>query len=288
MSDLAYSSDAINVLNRFFRVDVIVYVEGEDDVVFWDEVFRKCGSISAELIPLGDCCQVDIYAEKILNGELNAIAARDKDYLHFLGREIVHPRVIYTVGHSIENSLLSHSSITDIAKICCRDSRVSPSECKGWIGKFVESFRSLCSLELAKEIDCVGEVVLGDNCTRFMITDNSDIPCVQKISAHVTKVSEKLSVEAIERSSTLMPSDREGTWRSLRGHFVMSGVQKFIANRMKERGRKASISYDQLFANAILHFRSSFVSGHPEFAYYDAAVRGAERTFRTVVPVGVE
>lgn len=279
MPDLMYSSEAINVLNRFFRVDVIVYVEGDDDVVFWGEIFEKCGGMSVELMPVGDCNQVEKYIDRITSGELMALAARDRDYLHFLGKECRNPRVLYTFGHSIENSLFTLNSILDIARICCRDAKLDSAECSAWIASFVDAFRLLCSLELAKEMDGVGEIVLGDNCSRFMISDSSELPCNQRIASHAKNISGKVSARSAKIAAKIAPNDQDGTWRSLRGHFVMSGVQKFIASRMKERGRKASISFDQLFANAILHFRSSFVSGHPEFTYYDDAVRSAAQTF---------
>ncbi|EGA69570.1 hypothetical protein VISI1226_13648 [Vibrio sinaloensis DSM 21326] len=39
--DFFYSAEAENIINEFHSVDVMVYVEGVDDIPFWDFIFEK-------------------------------------------------------------------------------------------------------------------------------------------------------------------------------------------------------------------------------------------------------
>lgn len=41
MPSLDYSLEALNLLNAFHQVDKVVYVEGQDDVPFWEFLFKK-------------------------------------------------------------------------------------------------------------------------------------------------------------------------------------------------------------------------------------------------------
>ena len=40
MDDLVYSADALNVIDDFYGVSTIVYVEGNDDEIFWKKIFN--------------------------------------------------------------------------------------------------------------------------------------------------------------------------------------------------------------------------------------------------------
>ena len=281
MSDLSYSSEAINVLNKFYRVDAVIYVEAEDDEIFWNEIFSKSSNLTVEYIIAGDCNQVDKAIDKIISGELNAIAARDKDYLELIGATRSHPRVIYTYGHSIENSILSTNCIAELTKLACKDTKYDHADCHDWLKTFSTAFRGLLVMEVANEIGKFGKTIMGENCSRFMVSSSSEKPCSKKIRDHEDRIKEGIDKSIIQKSLSLTPSETNKTWAALRGHFVMSGVQKFIVSRMKKRGRKSSMSLDQIFSNAIFHFRTTFNSDHTEFDYYDQKVRLAESTFPT-------
>lgn len=106
MSDLFYSDDALNVRNVFLRVKTIVYVEGDDDVPFWEEVFSRIPEASFEIETAGGSNQLDLYIDKIVSGHLQAVAARDSDFLRHLGNTKDDPRILYTFGYSIEKFAL--------------------------------------------------------------------------------------------------------------------------------------------------------------------------------------
>jgi len=120
MSKIDYSIDALNVRNCFFSTDTIVYVEGDDDILFWDKVFRASTSASIYIEAVGGSKELDKYIELINSGELESIAARDSDYLDFEGKKNGDSKIIYTVGHSIENSIYCADFICRLAMLFCK------------------------------------------------------------------------------------------------------------------------------------------------------------------------
>ena len=38
---LAHSDSAISIIHKFYDKKFMLYVEGDDDISFWDEQFRK-------------------------------------------------------------------------------------------------------------------------------------------------------------------------------------------------------------------------------------------------------
>ena len=38
-----YETSALNVLDRFHESDFVIYVEGDEDSIFWSSLFKKAG-----------------------------------------------------------------------------------------------------------------------------------------------------------------------------------------------------------------------------------------------------
>lgn len=65
---LSYSPSALNVLKKFHKTDVVVYVEGESDVFFWEHIFPQMNlGVSVKFKPAGDSAQAEAYARKIVS-----------------------------------------------------------------------------------------------------------------------------------------------------------------------------------------------------------------------------
>ncbi|EFH8005158.1 DUF4435 domain-containing protein, partial [Escherichia coli] len=77
--NFSWSNEAENVISLFYDADIMVYVEGEDDIAFWEIIFKKNGRFNVEVQDVGGCEALQPYIEKITSGEINAIVARDSD-----------------------------------------------------------------------------------------------------------------------------------------------------------------------------------------------------------------
>ena len=51
----SYSTSALNVLRYFHDCDVITFVEGDDDILFWDVISDKAGLIRFKIEKLFPC-----------------------------------------------------------------------------------------------------------------------------------------------------------------------------------------------------------------------------------------
>ncbi len=279
MSEIAYSPRALGVLTKFLRTDLAVHVEGEDDVLFWSHIFKTSTDKKIGFIPAGSCTELDRRIKLIEEGALNAIAARDSDYQMLSGIKSNSPRVIYTYGYSIENTLFCVHSIAAMTKVACKSSADYSSVSNGWKLLFEASFSTLLHLDLANEIEKTGLTVLGDNCSRFMESESSDMPCSNKIKKKEAEVLKHIPNSALEQVRKIVNIDGVDSWRWLRGHFIQSGVQKFISASAKKSGRRASVANDHIFGQAILCLDAIFSVDPHQLKHYKTSISNALVTF---------
>ena len=105
---LTHSDDAISVTHKFYNKQYMVYVEGDDDVSFWDSVFSKVASGKYEIESLnGISGEMQTYIKKVTDGAIfNVIIACDKDYTSYLESDPYDNQyIVTTYGHSIENTM---------------------------------------------------------------------------------------------------------------------------------------------------------------------------------------
>ena len=80
MRDLEYSPDALNAKSAFYRAKTMIYVEGDDDLMFWEEVFSQVPDFAFEIESVGGSPELDKHIKNIEAGSLDAIAARDERF----------------------------------------------------------------------------------------------------------------------------------------------------------------------------------------------------------------
>ncbi|MDM9086694.1 DUF4435 domain-containing protein [Klebsiella pneumoniae] len=62
--NFSWSNEAENVISLFYDADIMVYVEGEDDIAFWEIIFKKNGRFNVEVQDVGGCEALQPYIEK--------------------------------------------------------------------------------------------------------------------------------------------------------------------------------------------------------------------------------
>lgn len=268
MADLQYSDEALNVKSAFYRVKCMVYVEGDDDVLFWDEVFSNVPGADVEVESAGGSDQIDQYINKITSGELQAIAARDADLLPHTGGVVNDPRIVYTFGYAIENSLYTAESIASLTKLWCKTNRVPVQDCARWLADVATTLRSLIHLDLANRMSNVGAPTVTDNCTRLMTSQTSCIPCKKKVAAQVAQATAKIPEPEKTLAAATLGDEPDDLLRWLRGHFLASAALKYVLSRAKSLGRKIDLSADSLYAAAMANFGRVLAHAHPHQAHY--------------------
>jgi Protein of unknown function (DUF4435) len=275
VTEFEYSTDALNAKSAFFRVQTIVYVEGDDDVLFWHEVFSKDASFSFKVEALGGSKELDKYISLIEQNYLRAIAARDSDYLGFKSVKSSCKKVLYTYGYSIENSLYTPNSIHGLVKLWSKNLSFSESKCSEWLKSLATHLRSLLILDIANYTSGAGLNILRDNCTEFMTGKYSHEPCPVKIANVIQKNRALLSKDQISRLKTSVGDQPEAFVSHLRGHFLASAVAKYLSNQVNGLGKKVSLAHDALYVTAMSYFSANFDSTHP---HYQSSVKIAKES----------
>lgn len=268
MSDFEYSTDALNAKSIFYRARIIIYVEGDDDVLFWSAIFSTVPNFEFHIEPLGGSNELDTYIEKIQSGELHAIAARDSDYLTHTKGKANHDRILYTYGYSIENTLYTAESIHALAKLWCKDISLERSVCNEWLESFGDGIRSLLTLDIANAKTGLGLHVLRDNCSQFMQSKTSQHLCHERIALKIGEIRKLLPAEVLANVNELIDGTAPDIVVAIRGHFLASAVSRFITKRAQVLGRKVAVSNDALYVTAIAQFEKSINAANAHHVHY--------------------
>ena len=113
---------------HFFKgTDFVLIVEGGKerdgsieteglDVLFWQEVFEFLRpDISISIKSVGSKIAALAEAQEIMDGVVHErIVAVDTDYDELMSKKLVHPRILYTYGYSVESDLWQEESLETI------------------------------------------------------------------------------------------------------------------------------------------------------------------------------
>lgn len=271
MADLEHSIEARNILNVFYGVERVVYVEGEDDISFWEFLFDKIAGINVKAEEVGGKGKLKSRIDEIKDGEGSFLVATDSDF-DWLNNGDLHPQIYSTFGYSIENSMISEESLQ---RFICRVAKVSKHQvskerCREWLSSVEDEVQSLVITDAANRHQDAGLTVVPDNCDRFLVSKKSSQLSTQKITTHVEKLNINIPLEFQEEYLARMNS-RGLRWIDvLRGHFLISATFRFIKKYVAELRSAVSISREMLFGGLMLAFEASFDRNHSHYNYYQA------------------
>jgi hypothetical protein len=260
MASLTYSSEALDTLPRFHRKKYVIYVEGQDDILFWGILLRKFGFTSFQLKEAGGSNEIEKYIGSIVNNDAGIIVARDCDYTDLLNNQYDHPRIIYTYGYSIENSLYCAENISGLIATYARTLRVYKREADTWLTEFAENNLELLELDLANEIYSRGIQIMGNNCSRFLHSNSSCLIAETKIKSFIkTKKKSFTKNEILDAKERIRKSPKK-VFYIMRGHFLTFAIINFIKSKvLSERGKNVSFSSEHLFAGVIDNFETKCI-----------------------------
>lgn len=272
--DFSHSEEADDVMHLFYGADIMVYVEGQDDIPFWEFMFTKFVDFSVEVQDVGDCKALEPYMNRIKNDKIKAIVACDLDLTIFTGQKYVHNNIIRTPKYSIENTMINEDSLVKAIKTAgkLQQKLIDRDEITNWKSDFLSKTEELVLLETFSAINNSGISVVGDNASRFMESRNSCILCDKKISSRIKESKGKLIGYDKETMKKLFNSNKANVSDFIKGHFLFSAVNSFCNYYIKSKGSKKSISNDYLFSSLILTLDSTFNENHEDFKYYKSVL----------------
>lgn len=273
MFELDYSDDAKNVLNKFYNVDFIIYVEGQNDIPFWEYLFKKFTSITFEIKDLGGVLEIKKHIDKIVNGEVNGIVACDADF-SYTGEFPSHSNIIRSYGYSIENSLICVESIKKSVKSLGKSSEqlINSIEIQDWFNEIKLVTHSLVIHDIANDWLGCGKKVTGENCSRFLVSQNSRQLNSNKIDNHLKELNLPVDQDLEKNILESLSNNGRMVFDFLRGHFLFSAVLKLLVSIFSQAGKKISLSKDAFFGMLMLSFETVFDSNHLHYHYYSKSL----------------
>lgn len=266
---LDYSDEATNTLDAFMECDFILFVEGDDDVLFWSTIITQCSNLNVDIRPVGGVNELKPYVEKIKDGKLSCVVAKDADYDSYNG-ELRHARVMYTFGYSIENTLYSSPLIANILRVWSKSQVDTSEKIESWLAELADSCAPLFYLDFLNAQRKLEIDTGAGHCQRFMMNKKSEQFDREKVLNHVEQLAERhaLSLSTDELSCI----KHVPILLLMRGHFLQSAILRYINSQLKSLGKKASVSGDALYAHAIQYFQTCFDWSSEEGEHYSKQI----------------
>lgn len=259
-NSLTHSSEAISVTAQFYNKEVVVYVEGPDDVPFWDAMFSRVVSRDFyEISPVNGKEQLIPYVEGIEDGTIqNAFVATDLDYNLFTekGRS-TSAYVIYTYGHSIENTMFCPKSVSIFLRRVLKKTDQYSNEVNQWYDSILKTTRPLLALDILNSIDVECKFHRSNGKNTFLgrgyyfyqnQLKKKEIDSVKigvEVGSHPDFDPSMLA--KIEKDITNICSSREPRYL-VQGHFIADAVMNYIRVSLDENKMKAAYSNDAFYA----------------------------------------
>ncbi|WP_421291818.1 DUF4435 domain-containing protein [Aeromonas veronii] len=271
MPNFSYSTDAESVKNLFYNADAIVYVEGQDDIPFWELMFKKFSQLNVEIQDVGSCSALKPYMEKICNENLKAIVACDKDLTFLDDENLVHHNIIRTYGYSIENTLLNSDNLLKTIKVLGRipSGRLAGDDISSWLEHFYTHTATIIKMDVFNAKHKLGISIVGDNATRFMESRNSYQICPKKIARYIESITPQIPGYSENIVDGILDEAGVNTHMATKGHFLFSAAAHYLCLFIKKQGLKVSLSYDAIYSALVLSLESTFSEGHVEFHHYN-------------------
>lgn len=251
MSNLEYSVEAAEAKGLFYNKNFTVYVEGEDDVMFWNKLFGVA-EVDAHIEEVGGNEEIRKKVGEILDNNASFIVACDSDHSDFIDPKIEHSQIIKTYGYSIENSMFTTKNLEDAIQKLGKSPKAVRNEIETWAEEFSNGLHDLIVYDVANHIYDKGIQVFGNNCQRFLKSGTSKEICSDSISAFIDSIKEGFTNEEIDNVKNLIGSTKKDLWFHLKGHFVTHGVINLIQYFVKNwTGSKCNLPFDSLYALTI-------------------------------------
>lgn len=248
MVNFSYSTDALNVISDFHETDYVVYVEGQDDIVFWQDVFRNASIQKAEIKEVGGDYEIKKKIDQIINEDAQIIVACDLDHRPFLKKGNTHPRVVNTFGYSIENTLYCPCNINTLTQKYSRSNTNYKNEIEQWLTTFTRDSIDLLVFDIANVRYKKGISVFGDCCSRYLTSKKSITIDISKVKEYIDKNKNKFKSNEVRFVRNAIKRDRRPQYLMFKGHFLTNGVLNYIKKKCKKiRDVNLSISLENLF-----------------------------------------
>lgn len=259
---LTHSAPAISITHEFYNTQVMVYVEGDDDIPFWDELFKKIvpdGFYTIEQV--GGKSNLRNCINAIKRGDItNVIVACDSDYNRILYDNTStlynNPLIIMTQGHSIENTMFCPRTVAKYIKNVLKTTTDYYPLTKTWYEQFCSLSLKLLPYDILNQEefenndDSNKKKVYNERFHRLQDDSNPTMLSENKIEVLISKIkSNYKESDIIDIENRIAVDSREPRY-IIQGHFLEIAVMNYIRETIK-KAKKVSLSNEAIFTSFI-------------------------------------
>lgn len=251
---LTYSDEAKSIRHLFYDVKFILLVEGKNDIPFWNHQFGSYISEAEYKILRADGknnFKNDI--EGIQEGRItNVVVACDADYTDFHAGGQLHPCIVRTYGHSIENTMFCPVSISEFIKTWTCTTTSQQNDIETWIHSFCASARNLLPYEINNDIDPTHceelPEILNGKYHQLKVSDTCCDLDDTKITNHISTFRDKFNPQDISDISARVDASPKELRHIIQGHFLAAGLMEYIKQKItsiigNSRGLREHVFY---------------------------------------------
>jgi len=252
-NSLLYSTNALNVKSLFFNKRVCIYVEGKEDILFWDKIFSSVYLHNTHIEDTNGVEGLRDYMDKIIDEDAQIIVACDNDHSPFLkDHKYASPRIVKTYGYSIENTMYCINNINQAVRRYSKTRKDFKSEIVNWYQTFCDNCSVLLYYDIANHRFTKKTQVFGDKCNRFLPSHDASVPSIEKITRHINMIKDEFTVNEIDECVKLVEKDRRELRFLIKGHFLTNGVMNIIKQIVRnETGLNISVNLESFYSLTI-------------------------------------
>lgn len=243
---LPYSESALKVKAAFYNKKAMVYVEGIDDIIFWEQFFDKA---VYKVEDVGGCGNFKSYIRRLNDGENSFVVAGDLDYSPYLSNPCNSKLYVTTYSHSIENVMYCPHNINHAVQRLARDSRIdSIEEIESFYNRFIKSIEKLLILDAANNVFNKGVRIFGDTCYRFLDKNNLPEIDVNKVEEFYNEKVKEFEEQEIQSIEALLMAEQRPKRLLVKGHFLTEAIRLWINKRVPSVSSKnPQLNRDSLY-----------------------------------------
>lgn len=238
---LTHSPAADNIVNRFDDKLFIVYVEGKDDVYFWNTRFKKIIPSSLyKIIQVGGKPNLSEKIEYIKNKQTtNVVVACDSDFTSF-SDNVSEDLILRTYGYSIENTMFCPNSVSDCIECQSCSSNDFINDVNSWFDEFHKEASKLLPYAIANEINPPQQDVdaifggNGENYYKYFINSQKNNLDAVKVDAFINNIKNKYDQNVINNIKVKITELGKPIRCIVQGHFLQKVVKSFIEYKIKQ------------------------------------------------------
>ncbi len=251
MDKLVRGVNALGVMHKFYNKDFTVWVEGDEDIVFWDMIFKANNYSNVNIKKANGKELLQTYINMVTDENAKIIVACDSDYMLVEDKMKNHDRIVFTYGYSIENSMYCPKIISNMIMKLSRKQIDISKDISEWYDEVLLNFKDLLIYDCANEKYSKSIKVMGGSADRYINKKTCQIDN-DSISNNINNIKGLFSDEEFENTKRHIESLNKEIRFLLRGHFLTDIVRaKIKIESEKRRDAGISISNDTIYIETV-------------------------------------